>query len=162
MIRNISASTRQRILRSALEPLEPRQLLTTLVGGGIDADGIPIVNTFDYIDARNNPMRIFIGGDTTAEFVGAVFDDETGDMTLGDLTPRPAPNAQNPPPGSDLFRIHVTDSDLRSFIAVTPLSGPPNDLDIDPYSGNVELKVLDERGRILDIDTDSDTGIATL
>ena len=58
------ASVRSLPIRQAVshvEMLEERRLLTTLTGG----------QTFDYLDASNNVIRIKLVGNITAEFIGA-------------------------------------------------------------------------------------------
>src|SRR3954463_9717466 len=71
------------------EPLENRQLLTTLNGG----------DAFDYKDVKNDLFRITVRGNTQAEFVGADVDGNTNAVTLGDLAPWDAPDGS----GTDLF-----------------------------------------------------------
>jgi hypothetical protein len=149
-----------------LEPLETRRLLTTLVGGGYDNNGQPLSTVYDFKDSKEEIIRIIVGGDTRAEFVGAVFDEETGAMTLGDLTPAPVgdddPNAELP--GSDLFAIYVEESDAGSFIAVSGLDEDANPPEVTPYEGNVTLTVRDlqDNGNWTSMSTDDGTGVAFL
>src|SRR5881392_2281358 len=75
------------------EPLENRQLLTTLNGG----------DTFDYKDVNDDIFRITVRGNTQAEFVGADVDGNTNAVTLGDLAAWDAPDGA----GRDLFAIYV-------------------------------------------------------
>lgn len=56
------------------ESLEQRLLLTTLVGG----------EAFEYTDMGGNIVRVNLGGDIIAEFVGAVVDAD-GNIRVGDL-----------------------------------------------------------------------------
>ncbi len=57
-----------------LETLEPRVLLTTLIGGDV----------FEYIDADGQTVRIATSGDTVAEIIAADIDDENNPV-LGDM-----------------------------------------------------------------------------
>ena len=149
-----------------LEPLETRRMLTTLTGGGYDADGQPITTIYDFRDSKDEIIRIIVGGDTEAEFVGATFDEETNAMTLGDLTPRSIgdddPNDELP--GSDLFAIYVTESDSRSFIAVSGLDEDATPPEVTPFEGNVTLTVRDlqDNGNWTQMSSAGDTGVAFL
>lgn len=58
-----------------LESLEPRVLLTTLVGGDI----------FDYIDAAGQHVRVQVDGDIIAELIGADLD-ENNNVIVGDVS----------------------------------------------------------------------------
>src|SRR5215212_2367656 len=75
------------------EPLENRQLLTTLNGG----------DTFDFLDSKDDLYRITVRGNTQAEFVAAAVDDQTNGVTLGDLVPAGSASGT----GSDLFAVYV-------------------------------------------------------
>ena len=149
-----------------LEPLETRRLLTTLIGGGYDNNGQPLTTIYDFKDTDEEIIRIIVGGDTRAEFIGATFDEDTGAMTLGDLTPAPVgdddPNADLP--GSDLFAIYVEESDAGSFIAVSGLDEDANPPEVRPYEGNVTLTVRDlqDNGNWTSMSTDDGTGVAFL
>lgn len=66
------ASVKRR--RLELESLEPRVLLTTLVGGDI----------FEYIDASGTTIRIATTGDLIAEIIAADIDDQN-QIILGDM-----------------------------------------------------------------------------
>ena len=61
------------------EGLEPRLLLTTLVGGDV----------FEYQDANEQIIRISLGGDVIAEFIGADIDTSSSataqELVIGDL-----------------------------------------------------------------------------
>src|SRR6266566_1954355 len=94
------------------EPLENRQLLTTLNGG----------DTFDYMDVNNKIFRITVGGNTQAEFVGAAVDDNTNAVTLGDLAPWDAAQGT----GTDLFAIYVKSANWNSSITVESITKDPN------------------------------------
>ena len=59
-------------VRSVVETLEQRVLLTTIVGGGIDpVTGLPLVAQARYVDAAGHIAVISVGGNTTAEFIFA-------------------------------------------------------------------------------------------
>ena len=73
-----------------MEPLEDRQMLTTLNGGDV----------FLYKDNKTDIFRITVLGNTQAEFVAAAVDDQNN-VTLGDLVQSDATN------GEDLFAAHV-------------------------------------------------------
>lgn len=69
-----------------LERLEPRVLLTTLVGGGMN----PLTGTaapgdiFEFTDASGNNVRISVGGNIEADFIGGIVDDQNH-LLLTDL-----------------------------------------------------------------------------
>lgn len=58
-----------------LETLEPRVLLTTLMGGEV----------FEYIDARGQTVRVTLEGDIIAELIGGDIDNTSNELILGDL-----------------------------------------------------------------------------
>jgi hypothetical protein len=88
-----------------IEPLEIRRLLTTWVGGGIDANGNPIFNEFFYTQPDTTVMEAKIGGNTTVE---AIFYDGT--------TIQPAETT------GDLFQLYVARSDINSVISIFPVT----------------------------------------
>jgi hypothetical protein len=120
----------QHAVRSVVEALEQRQLLTTIVGGGTDPiTGEPIPTTVRYKDAQDNIVQISVGGDTTAEFIfGRVT--TTNNLVLGDLAPPSVEDGD----GKDLFHIYVSESNSRSFITVTAIN--PDNGDLLPFTGN--------------------------
>jgi len=112
-----------------IEALEPRRLLTTIIGGGYTAAGIPIANTFDYEDGGGNFGRIAVGGNVKAEFIA----DQFGAAPV-DLFPAIYPPGSPPPAGPELFQIYVAQGDPTGYITVeqvdkskgdpTPFGGP--------------------------------------
>lgn len=93
-----------RAINSMIEPLENRRLLTTWTGGGVDATGNPIFNTFTYTQPNSTVVQVNVGGNTTVEaifFNGTAID----------------PNATN----GYLFQMYVARSDINSVITVTPI-----------------------------------------
>ena len=111
----------EKAVRSVVETLEERMLLTTISGGGVDpVTGEPIVTTAVYVDFHGNFAQISVGGNTTAEFIFARVPQGGGVIaSLGDLVPPPPPNVTVV--GKDLFSIYVSQSDSRSFISVTQI-----------------------------------------
>ncbi len=109
----------QEAVRSVIETLEQRVLLTTIIGGGVDpVTGLPIVTQARYVDAAGHVAVISVGGNTTAEFIFAHVPMMSGAIsTLGDLVPPPPPNMTVM--GDDLYSIYVAQSDASSFISVT-------------------------------------------
>src|SRR5258706_13664490 len=121
-------------VRSVIETLEQRVLLTTIMGGGISpVTGLPLVNQETYVDAAGHIVVISVGGNTTAEFIFAHVPMMSGAIsTLGDLVAPPPPNMTVM--GDDLYSIYVAQSDASSFISVTeinPMNGRPM-----PFAGN--------------------------
>jgi hypothetical protein len=116
MARRALVSTKQKIkqaVRVMIEPLEIRRLLTTWVGGGIDANGNPIFNTYTYTQPDTTVMEASIGGNTTVE---AIFYNGTAID----------PTATN----GDLFQLYVARSDLSSVISIYPVTTTG----IEPFS----------------------------
>lgn len=143
---------RKRILSQAIEPLEARQLLTTLstIDWMANPPGVTYTTyglEYSFKDAAKNQVRITLNGNVTAEFVAASLDENNFNaVTLGDLTPwNPADDVN----GTDLFAIYVTTADLTSSITVTsteknskggydlrPFEGSIGDLRVNSYDGN--------------------------
>ncbi|MEQ9460748.1 MAG: hypothetical protein RIG82_07345 [Phycisphaeraceae bacterium] len=61
--------------RLQLEALEPRVLLTTLVGG----------DTFVYVDSTDNTVEVQLDGDIIVELIAAQYNPATGQIELGNL-----------------------------------------------------------------------------
>src|SRR5258706_1129474 len=124
----------QEAVRSVIETLEQRVLLTTIIGGGVDpVTGLPIVTQARYVDAAGHVAVISVGGNTTAEFIFAHVPMMSGAIsTLGDLVPPPPPNMTVM--ADALYSIYVAQSDASSFISVTeinPMNGRPM-----PFTGS--------------------------
>jgi hypothetical protein len=132
------------------EPLENRQMLTTLSGGDV----------FDYKDSNGDLFRITLRGNVDAEFVGAAVDDNNN-VTLGDLVPASAPDDVD---GSDLFHVYVRNADWNASISVEGITIDNNGrVTHRPFNGNVSLNVTNARnGRDLNISTNGGTGQAYL
>jgi len=127
-----------------MEPLEDRQMLTTLNGGDV----------FLYKDSKSDIFRITVLGNTQAEFVGAAVD-ANNNVTLGDLAPSDATN------GVDLFAIYVAQGDWDSVITIEKVTIDNNSGRItpDPFNGSVTLNVTNARdGRPLQMTTGANTG----
>jgi hypothetical protein len=117
-----------RAIKSVVEQLENRTLLTTLTGGGSDpVTGEAIANTYFYRDAADQIIRIDIGGDTTAEFIGAR-------VVGGRSTINPLPLNAPTGAGYDLYNIYVADSNQFSFISITGIN--PTTGALLPFNGS--------------------------
>src|SRR4051812_11228104 len=106
----------QKAVRSVIETLEERMLLTTIVGGGTDpVTGEPMVTQLAYVDFDGHTALISVGGNTTAEFIFARVVPQSGVIAaFGDHIPPPPPGVTVI--GRDLFSIYVSAADSRSFI----------------------------------------------
>lgn len=126
--RGLFASKRnlKRNLAPLVEPLEVRRLLTTWVGGGIDANGNPVFNTYYYTQPTDQGVEVQIGGNTTVE---AIFYDGTID-----------PTATN----GYLFQLYVARSDINSVITVTPF----DTTGINPFSSASPTLLIDPNAPI--------------
>jgi hypothetical protein len=147
-------------VRSVIETLEERMLLTTVTGGGVDpVTGEPIVTTVRYVDFHGNFAQISVGGNTTAEFIFARVPMGGGTIaSLGDLVPPPPPNVTVQ--GKDLFSIYVSQSDSRSFISVSeidkmtgrliPFNGSPGSFRVnDATTGNSVVVAAGGKGSLI-------------
>ncbi|MCX5660249.1 MAG: hypothetical protein NTW19_11075 [Planctomycetota bacterium] len=105
-----SAPPSSAAMGNRLEPLEPRVLLTTLVGGDV----------YEFVDANNQTVRVRIEGDAIVELIGASVDDQN-QAVLGDLPGRFV--------GSTIGRTGTTvlggGSGIQD-IGPTPISDPIN------------------------------------
>ncbi len=131
-----------------MEPLEDRQMLTTLNGGDV----------FLYKDSKTDIFRITVLGNTQAEFVGAAVD-ANNNVTLGDLAPFDATT------GVDLFAIYVAQADWNSVISIEKVTVDTNSGRITPtpFNGNITLNVTNARdGQPLSITAGNNTGTAYL
>ena len=132
-----------------MEPLEDRQMLTTLNGGDVAF----------FKDSKGALFRITVLGNTQAEFVAADVDATTNAVTLGDLAP---PDATN---GKDLFAIYVGTADWDSSITVenVTIDAATGRVTPTPFNGSVTLNVTNARdGQNLGITTDAGTGVGYL
>lgn len=114
------------------ESLETRRYFITLQGG----------DTYDYVDSKNNTIRIQLTGTIVAEFLAARVYDTDNHVVVVDPVP-PWPSGQNAPPappnyGADLFNIYVADASDDAQIIISkvniPQTGP---VTFDPYGGSV-------------------------
>src|SRR4051812_44284580 len=148
----------ERAVRSVVEALENRTMLTTVMGGGVDpVTGLPIVNQFRYLDASNHVAVVSVGGNTTAEFIFAFVPMMSGQITnLGDHTPPPPPNVQAE--GQDLFSIYVSQADASSFISVSEIDRTNGRL--IPFNGSAgTFRVSNaQSGQSIQITPDGGTG----
>ena len=114
-----------------MEPLEDRQMLTTLNGGDVAF----------FKDSKGALFRITVLGNTQAEFVAADVDATTNAVTLGDLAP---PDATN---GKDLFAIYVGTADWDSSITVenVTIDAATGRVTPTPFNGSVSLNVTNAR-----------------
>src|SRR5258706_14212863 len=106
--------TRSKLARAVagicrMEPLEDRQLLTTLNGGDV----------FLYKDSKTDIFRIPVLGHTQAELLGAAVDAQNN-VTLGDLVPFDATT------GVHLFAIYVAQADSHSVITIEKVNVDTN------------------------------------
>jgi hypothetical protein len=149
-------NTRSKLARAIakvclFEPLENRQLLTTLNGGDV----------FDYKDMKNDIFRITVRGNTQAEFVGASVDDNTNAVTLGDLARSDAADGS----GTDLFAVYVKKANWNSSITVESITIDANTGRVThrPFTGGIPLTVSNARnGQDLSVNTPQNTGTAYL
>lgn len=87
-----------------VEPLETRRMLTTWVGGGMDAAGNPVDNVYTYAQPNNITMQVNIWGNTTVE--GIFFNGTAIDPAATE---------------GYLFQLYVARSDINSIISITPI-----------------------------------------
>jgi hypothetical protein len=150
----------QQAVRSVVEMLEHRVLLTTIVGGGVDpVTGEPISNSLTYYDRAKHNVTISVGGNTTAEFIFARVPDMSNAIaSLGDYVPPPPPNPPVPVDGKDLFSIYVSQADASSFITIaqeTPAG-------LVPFTGDAgAFQVFGPNG-LVSITPDANTGTIIL
>jgi hypothetical protein len=155
----------QKAISSVVEALERRVMLTTLMGGGVDPfTGEPLTTTFVYKDALNHRIRITIGGNTTAEFIGVAVPAAMGGPGGG---PPNVPEATNLAPfggtmdgqGIDLFHIYVSESDASSFIAVNEIAENGQNM---PFNGNAGTFRVNRNDGLNTITPDGGTGVVLL
>ncbi|RKY26825.1 MAG: hypothetical protein DRP83_03515, partial [Planctomycetota bacterium] len=98
------------------EGLEPRLLLTTLVGGDV----------FEYQDANEQIIRISLGGDVIAEFIGADIDTSSSasaqELVIGDL-PGTFVSSDIGRTGADILG-GIGGADGVELIGATPITEP--------------------------------------
>jgi hypothetical protein len=117
---NAPAGHSRRALRDAAlyacEQLESRRLLTTMVGGGV-VDGVLQENTYTYLDANNNTIRVALWGTITAEFLFVKVNFATNATTVeGSVAPTVANIAAFA--GADLFSVYVASASPTASIVI--------------------------------------------
>lgn len=150
----LSQRTRGRVM---IEPLEQRQMLTSIAGGGFTTNGTPLATIAYYKDADNNIVKIAVGGNAVAEFIAGYVDKDTNALTLGDLAPMSTADDE----GADLFQVYVTKGDENSYIAIAKVTvtegaiGP-----MEPYTGSLAsgLNVLSNQGPIINVTSPEGSG----
>jgi hypothetical protein len=130
---------------ASIEMLEPRKLMTTLVGG----------DTFDYLDAEDNVIRIRLIGDIEAEFTAVRIRESDNSQVVRDLIQAPPPDSDIEADGADLFNIYIARADIDSQIIITEVSDPLRlDRGATPYGGGFgNLQVTDSivGGPLIDV-----------
>lgn len=111
---------------AAVEPLEGRRLLTTISGGGME-NGVPVIETFEYLMADDSIVRVALGGNITVELIGLQVHpgDDTlmipaGQAELVELREPPPQGSQLPDGqvGTDIFKIYIDSADADAFISI--------------------------------------------
>lgn len=107
----------ERAVQAVVERLEGRTLLTTITGGGTDpVTGEALATTVFFRDAADHLVRIDVGGDTVAEFIGGRVPDNSSQLILNPL----AGTATGT--GYDLYNIYVSQSNQFSYISITTVN----------------------------------------
>ncbi|MEO7157295.1 MAG: hypothetical protein ABI039_07035, partial [Vicinamibacterales bacterium] len=155
----------------AVEQLEARRMMTTVIGGKFgffDEDGVfqARSNVFEYRERDGDVVRIKLNGDINAEFIGMSLgkgQDQTGtrDTTkkLVDLVP--AFTGQTPDQTTDLFEIYIVSADADATIAIATvpdLTATPRPM--QPFTGTSgPIRISDAwTGQIRAVTTDAGTG----
>jgi len=131
-------------VNATVETLERRQMLTTLVGG----------DSFEYEDSAGTTIRIVLGGNIEAAFVGLEVhpgvDDppiEAGTLEFYDLTDRPD-GADLPPEDvfGDLYRIYITAADADAYIAIAQVTSTGTARPMQPFTGSRNFEIITNFG----------------
>jgi hypothetical protein len=146
-----------------MEQLEDRTLLTTLAGF---VDDTPWPRTFDYLDARDNIIRITVGPGVVAEFIGGRGGPFFGSpVVIGNMV-QPFfdadGNLANEGQGRDLFHVYVAAADENGFISVAQLRTDPNQPILIPHMGSVDLRIFPNFAGEDDPSVDLGPGVAVL
>ena len=130
------AAILRRAVSSCIETLEPRRMLTTLQGG----------DTFDYLDADKNVIRIQLTGDIVAEFIAMRIRETNNTQVVRDLVPAPPdPDDFDTVDGANLFHVYVADASPDAQIIITQMSDDRET--INPFAGSVgAIQVNDSEG----------------
>ncbi|MGC4030363.1 MAG: hypothetical protein QM754_01260 [Tepidisphaeraceae bacterium] len=137
-----------------VEMLEERRLMTTLVGG----------QTFDYLDAEGDVMRIRLIGNITAEFTAARVRETNNTVVIRDLiAPPPEDSDLDISTGADLFNIYIAEADSNAQIIITEVADAgAADATATPYSGDVgTIRAPDGEPLTIDPDTGDVSGATT-
>jgi hypothetical protein len=132
-------------------------LLTTITGGGTDpVTGEALATTVFYRDAADHLVRIDVGGDTVAEFIGGRVPDNSGQVILNPL----AGTATGE--GYDLFNIYVAQSNQFSYISITTINPQTGALlPFDGSSGTIRISNA-TTGQNVTVTPNGDTGTVLL
>jgi hypothetical protein len=109
----------QRAIRAAVEhvceKLESRRLLTTFVGGGV-VHGVVQENTYTYLDANQNTIKVALWGTITAEFLFVKVAPNNNTSVVGAVAPTAANITAKA--GADLFAIYVASASPTASISI--------------------------------------------
>lgn len=146
-----NAIRRQTLLSRAVdsvERLEERRMLTTLQGG----------ESFQYLDANKNTVRITLTGDIIAEFTAARVRSTNNSVVIRDLIPSIGPGGTQNTDGADLFNIYIAQAgpDAAIYISQVPNTEFPV-RDATPFDGTVG----DIRAFSAETDGSNDDGTVT-
>ena len=133
------------------ERLEQRRLLTTLVGGGVDATGTPQEAVYDYLDGNENAVKIALWGTITAEFLFLHTNPDNSTDLVGPVPPTTANKTAKA--GADLFSIYVASASPTASISIAQItntttglvggftSGSGNAITVNPAQGGDPIVV---------------------
>lgn len=168
-LRELSRRTKARLERgirhggsNLIEALEQRTLFNTVITDTDPLTSTPATVTFEYKDGRDNPVRVVVHGDVSAEFIFARVtegDEETGEIGNQVILGEYVAASNEDEDGRDLFHVYIAQASIDSYISIAEFDDADNGPNpMTPFDGSVTLRIQQLRTNDDEIATAGGTG----